>query len=433
MVFIMPLHNSMAFQKHKKKPKNLQAQFNKGLEVLSLIFGLFRHYNGVPGGIRTPDNSLRRRVLYPTELLGRVINTIAWCLPVSQVKFLKVEKYAKLFYYVTSWYNRSQDYRADSYAMQELHEGGDTNMTPEDSPESKDNVYLFPSMLDQYQIQLTRMLEAEQYREAKELLRFLLQCQGQEKRHYEEWDSLLSWLEMAFPDGESKPPEDEDAEDESAIREQLLKPPHQDEAYINQVMYIMQHHPMMDQQMLALERAVYIEGENVTNTIKDWLQRDNVHPLLQFKALQCLRKRGATGSITLSRLDERVELVIEETPLTIEQFPEQITLIQERAESVAEVDDPTLPHFARELWKESLQYLYGTTAYSWMLDESEETVDCFAAALHLTLNLTVYGTANDDDIRDTYGITDSMRFRYEQACRSLRSVAMLLQSGGGES
>ncbi len=28
--------------------------------------------NGVPGGIRTPDNSLRRRVLYPTELLGHV-------------------------------------------------------------------------------------------------------------------------------------------------------------------------------------------------------------------------------------------------------------------------------------------------------------------------------------------------------------------------
>lgn len=307
-------------------------------------------------------------------------------------------------------------------------------MTPEDSQtEGKDNVYLFPSMLDQYQIQLTRMLEAEQYREAKELLRFLLQCQGQEKRHYEEWESLLSWLEMAFPDGENVQAEDDSADDETSIREQLLKPPHQDEAYINQVMYIMQHHPMMDQQMLALERAAYIEDEHVTDIIKEWLQQDTVHPLLQFKALQTLRKRGAKGSLALNRLDERVELDIEETPLSIDQFPQQIIRIQERAESVAEIDDPTLPHFARELWKESLQYLYGTTAYKWMLDDSEETVDCFAAALHLTLNLTVYGTANDDDIRDTYGITDSMRFRYEQACRSLRSVAMLLQSGGGES
>lgn len=30
--------------------------------------------NGVPGEIRTPDRTLRRRMLYPAELLGRVIN-----------------------------------------------------------------------------------------------------------------------------------------------------------------------------------------------------------------------------------------------------------------------------------------------------------------------------------------------------------------------
>ncbi|MCR2802602.1 hypothetical protein [Paenibacillus soyae] len=289
-------------------------------------------------------------------------------------------------------------------------------------------------MLDQYQIQLTRMLEAEQYREAKQLLRFLLQCQGQEKRHYEEWDSLLGWLEMAFPDGEGAlEGAEEESDDEEAIREQLLRPPNQDDAYISQVMYIMQHHPMLDQQMLALERAAYIEDGRVTQMILEWLERDSVHPIVQFKALQCLRKRGAVGAVALNRLDEQVVLDIEQTPLTMDDFPEPIGRIQERTESVAEVDDPTLPHFARELWKESLQFLYGTSAYRWMLDDSEETVDCFAAALHLTLHLTVYGSANDDDIRDTYGITDSMRFRYEQACRTLRSVAMLLQTGGGES
>lgn len=316
----------------------------------------------------------------------------------------------------------------------ELHEGGVIITTPQDpQAEGKDNIYLFPSMLDQYQIQLTRMLEAEQYREAKELLRFLLQCQGQEKRHYEEWNSLQDWLEMAFPDEASDPGgSDREEDEEAAMREQLLKPPIQDEAYINQVMYIMQHHPMMDQQMLALERAAYIDEGNVTDIILEWLRKEPFHPILQFKALQCLRKRGATGIITIERLDEQVQLEIEATPLSMEQFPEPIGRIIKRTEAVAEIDDPTLPHFARELWKESLQYLYGTTPYRWMLSEDEETVDCFAAALHLTLNLTVYGSANDDDIRDTYGITDSMRFRYEQACRTLRGVAMLLQRGGDE-
>ncbi|MFD0588323.1 hypothetical protein ACFQZE_09940 [Paenibacillus sp. GCM10027627] len=289
-------------------------------------------------------------------------------------------------------------------------------------------------MLDQYQIQLTRMLEAEQYREAKGLLRLLLKCQGQEKQHYEEWESLLSWLEMAFPEGEDERVslDGDEAEEEASIREQLLKPPSQDEAYINQVMYIMQHHPMIDQQMLALERAAYIDSPEVTKTILEWLQKGDNHPIVQFKALQCLRKRRASGTVSLQRLDERVELDIEETPLSMEDFPEPIGRILERTEAVAEIDDPTLPHFARELWKESLQYLYGTSAYRWMLGDNEETVDCFAAALHLTLNLTVYGSANDDDIRDTYGITDGLRFRYEQACRTLRGVAMLLHTDGDE-
>lgn len=333
-------------------------------------------------------------------------------------------------------YNRTQDYRLIPNSNTGVLEGGVIITTPQDPhTEGKDNVYLFPSMLDQYQIQLTRMLEAEQYREAKELLTFLLQCQGQEKRHYEEWDSLLGWLEMAFPEeaGRDSDAEAGSAEDEeAALREKFLKPPVQDEAYIHQVMYIMQHHPMMDQQMLALERATYIEDDNVTETIMNWLQDESIHPLLQFKALQCLRKRGVSGSVMLHRLEEQVELEIMATPLTMDEFPEPIGRILERAAAIAETDDPTLPHFARELWKESLEYLYGTSAYRWMLHDNDETVDCYAAALHLTLNLTVYGSVNDDDIRDTYGITDSLRFRYEQACRTLRGVAMLLQTGGEE-
>ncbi|RCW42646.1 hypothetical protein [Paenibacillus prosopidis] len=299
---------------------------------------------------------------------------------------------------------------------------------------------MFPSMLDHYQVQLTRMLEAEQYGEAKELLRFLLQCQGEDERHYEEWDSLLTWLDMAFPeDGSSRDDTgfimanvDKDDENEALMREQILNPPDQDEAYVNQVLYIMQHHPMIDQQMLALERAAYVQAEDINDTIIEWLMTQQVHPVVQFKALQCLRKRGASGTVTIERLGEIVELEMDATPLSMDDFPEPVNRILNRTEQVAEVDDPTLPHFARELWKESLQFLYGTAAYHWMLREDEDTVDCFAAALHLTLLLTVYGSANDDDIRDTYGITEGLRFRYEQACRALRQVALLQQSGDDE-
>ncbi|CAM4126723.1 hypothetical protein PAAL109150_11600 [Paenibacillus alkaliterrae] len=294
-------------------------------------------------------------------------------------------------------------------------------------------------MLDHYQIQLTRMLESEQYGEAKELLRFLLQCQGEDARHYEEWDSLLTWLDMAFPeDGQGeeemgfRSAERENDEDEASLREQILNPPDQDDAYVNQVLYIMQHHPMIDQQILALERAAYIQAAGIGDAIKNWLLTAQVHPVVQFKALQCLRKRGVSGILALERLGETVELELSDTPLSMDDFPPPVNRILERTEKAAEVDDPTLPHFVRELWKESLQFLYGTAAYQWMLRDDEGTVDCFAAALHLTLLLTVYGSANDDDVRDTYGISEALRFRYEQACRALRQVSVLQQSGDDE-
>lgn len=289
---------------------------------------------------------------------------------------------------------------------------------------------MFPSMLDQYQIQLTRMLEAEQYGEAKTLLLFLLRCQGEDRRHYEEWGNLLTWLDMAFPDtGGSNGHNDallvpeEEEEDEDSIRRQVLTSDKQDDAYVEQILYIMQNHPVVDQQILALERAVHLDHPEVDEAIVSWLTGKELHPALQFKALQCLRKREVTGQIRLQRLGETVDLEIEETPLSMDDFPVVVTHVVERVESVTEVMDSTLPHFAKELWKECLQCLYGTSVYNLMVKDEEETVDCFAAALHQSLELSLYGRSDDDQLRDTYGITDALRFRYEQACRALRMVA----------
>lgn len=252
---------------------------------------------------------------------------------------------------------------------------------PQGDPHS-DNVYLFPKMLDHYQIQLTRMLEAEQYNEAKELLQFLLHCRGEDARNYEEWQSLLNWLDMAFPSGEELPVSQE--ADEEELRRQALDPGQQDESYIRQVLYIMKNHPMMDQQILALERAALLRDPVVDAEITSWLLENQLHPVLQFKALQCLRKRGASGRIALKRMSEKVELEMGDTPLSLDDFPEPVIQVLARVEQVTESFDPTLPHFAREVWKECLQFIYGTSMYEWMLEGDGEMIDCFAAALHLT-------------------------------------------------
>jgi len=287
-------------------------------------------------------------------------------------------------------------------------------------------------MLDHYQIQLTRMLEAEQFGEARRLLKFLLQVRGEDESSYEEWRSLLGWIEMAFPESaDDGGRADEVEDDESAIRSRVLGG-EQDEAYVQQVLYIMRNHPMVEQQLLALERSVHLEHPSVEPAIREWLSDSRLHPAVQFKALQCLRRRSAKGAVSLRRMGEAVELEIEETPLALDDFPQPVIDILERVENVAEVSDPTLPHFAREMWKECLQFLYGTAAYRWMLEGGEETIDCWAAALHLNLMLAAYGTSEDDEIREAYGIPESLRFRYEQACKTLRHIVEIEQNPGTE-
>ncbi|EXX89353.1 hypothetical protein BG53_15895 [Paenibacillus darwinianus] len=287
---------------------------------------------------------------------------------------------------------------------------------------------MFPSMLDHYQIQLTRLLEAEQFGEAKKLLRFLLQCKGEDERHYEEWRNLLGWIEMAFPEGIEAPDRtDGDGPDERELRDKVLGAhgaENSDEAYVKQVLHVMRHHPLIEQQLLALERAVYLEGAEVDRTILDWLVSAELHPAVQFRALQALRRRGVTGKISFERLGETVELDVESTPLAMDEFPGPVAAILERVESVTEVTDSTLPHFARELWKECLQFLYATADYNRIIEGGEDTVDCWAAALHVNLLLAAYGTTDDEQIRDTYGIPESLRFRYEQASKAIRRIGV---------
>ena len=57
------------------------------------------------------------------------------------------------------------------------------------------NIFLLPNTIDYYQFQITELLERERYGEAKELLKFLLDCRTSETETMEEWRALLDWLE----------------------------------------------------------------------------------------------------------------------------------------------------------------------------------------------------------------------------------------------
>ncbi|QLG42735.1 hypothetical protein HW560_12045 [Paenibacillus sp. E222] len=296
--------------------------------------------------------------------------------------------------------------------------------TPE--TEHSNNIVLFPKTLDYYQIQLTVMLENERYGEAMDLLRFLLQCQGQEERHYDEWRALLEWLEAAFPHyGEDLPEireerEEEDISEEDMARQHARSKLEQDDGYADKLLRTVMEEPLSEQTMLALEQLAYLERPEIDDSLTGWLKDKTLHPLLQFRVLQTLRRRGVQGIIAFTRGEEPVEVEIDTVPLRPEDFPIQIVQILERVADQTEVHEPTLFYFAQELWIQYVMAVYGTRDYMSMLEENDSMTDIWAAALHMTVADSLGGSHDEEDTRSMYAVTGAMRFRLEQAYRSMK-------------
>ncbi|MHA7582119.1 hypothetical protein ACX12E_17275 [Paenibacillus vandeheii] len=296
--------------------------------------------------------------------------------------------------------------------------------TPE--TEHSNNIVLFPKTLDYYQIQLTVMLENERYGEAMDLLRFLLQCQGQEERHYDEWRALLEWLEAAFPHYIEDLPvvleerEEEEVSEEDMARQHARSKLEQDDGYADKLLRTVMEEPLSDQTMLALEQLAYLDRSEIDDSLTGWLKDKTLHPLLQFRVLQTLRRRGVQGIIAFTRGEEPVEVEIDTVPLRPEDFPLQIVQILERVADQTEVHEPTLFYFAQELWIQYVMAVYGTRDYMSMLEENDSMTDIWAAALHMTVADSLGGSHDEEDTRSMYAVTGAMRFRLEQAYRSMK-------------
>jgi len=327
-------------------------------------------------------------------------------------------------------------------------------MRNREGEEGKGNVYLMPSTVNEYRGRVTRLLESERFGEAHALLRFLLECRGQDKQAYGEWRRLIRWLEAVFPelaaragradggevfdagDETGSPPEEELPDDEAVMRDLALQPKEgggDRKERTRRVLEELKRSPRLEQRLLALEKAVYLDDPEVDREILDWLHGEPMHPSMQFRVLQTLRRRGAVGRVLLDRGGERVELEIERTPLSEDDYPTAAGEVLERACRGTESYDPTLPFFARELWEEILKSIYGTSDYEWMVSGGEDAIDCWAAALHLVVQLAAHGRADEAEIRAVYGIPESLRFRFEQACRAVRRAMPPLAAGPGKS
>lgn len=278
------------------------------------------------------------------------------------------------------------------------------------------------------------MLENERYGEAMRLLQFLLQCQGQEQKHYDEWTALLQWLEAAFPQymnqgSETTEPDEEDISEDEIARRHLRSKLEQDAGYGEKLLRMAMNEPLSEQTMLALEQLSYLDQPEIDEALIRWLKEAKLHPLLQFRVVQTLRKRGHEGTITFNRGDVKAEIEVENVPLQPSEFPEPIIRILERVADQTEVHEPALFYFAQELWSQFVMAVYGTDDYRSMLTDDDSLLDIWAAALHQAVAETLSGGNEEEEIRAMYGITDTMRFRYEQAYRSVKQFVAAGMSG----
>lgn len=281
------------------------------------------------------------------------------------------------------------------------------------------NVILFPKTIEYYQVQLTRMLETEQYAEAIDLLEFLLKCQGDDKQIYEEWKVLLDWLKSQFT---SLTEEQEDEETESELLGKHVQSKIKgDQQYTKKLLDMLLQEASTEKKFLALDQLVFIDNPHINDTLQRWVENVDLHPLVQFKVLQTLKLREVTGQVHVQRCGEEVSLVIEDTPLTYEDYPKPIYHIMNRVQQISEINHPALAYFAEQTWKAFLSYIYGTSMYYQIIQQDESNIDVWAAALHYISIETMLGPSDVKETFEEYELSSDLNFQWEQAYRFIKN------------
>jgi len=297
--------------------------------------------------------------------------------------------------------------------------------------EKLDNVILFPPTVDYYQIELTKMLESERYREASELLRFLLSVDSGDPRNHEEWETLLDWITALMAEADQSggmvaTGEGEESEDELLHKEAERKKT-ADEGYVARLLESLTSAGSLDQILLALGQLVYVQHPDVEPTVVRWLENTQLHPYIHFKAMQTLKRRGAAGSVRIASQGEVKELAIEDTPLGIWDFPEAITAVLKRVQEQCEIGEPALGFFAEETWREFLAFIFASPLFNRLTELDEGSREAWAAALHQSLRKAMDGQADERDVLKLYGVTEARMIEYKQAGQALDAF-MRLQS-----
>lgn len=306
----------------------------------------------------------------------------------------------------------------------------------EEVPTHKHNLVLFPKTYQYYQMELTRLLETEQYAEAFELLKFLLQFEGEGEDIRSEWQALHDWLQMVFPELNAQNAllnhdniHNEDERQESftdeieteteLLQAQLAMKQQMDATYVSKLLDILKQSTVSERTWLVLEQLANVTDKQLDDELLTLLETESLHSLVQFGLLQTLKRRGVKGKAAFWKLGEHIVVEIEDTPMDYESFPEALRLPVVRVEEVSGISEPSLAYFAQEVWLQFLRAVYGSTLYHQLQGNDSSNRNVWAAALHRVLAGFLHLGENDVDVKRMYAVDSEQRIVYEQALREL--------------
>jgi hypothetical protein len=279
----------------------------------------------------------------------------------------------------------------------------------------RDQVYLLPKTIDYYQEQLTRLLEAERFAEAAETLAFLLECKTDDAIAVAEWQHLYDWLVNTFgepepsnerPNGQPASDSDDEASERDIRKRHVAAKIAEDPAYVDKLLDIVLHGSDLEKKMTAVDQLAMADDPRIDAALIEWLEGTGLHPLLQFKVLQALRARGASGTVTLRRAGETVSVSIAETPLAAADFPEPIRSVPDMVRRALGVSEPGLAEMAGHVWQEFLECIYGTKLYRALAEMPGRASAMWAAGLHEFVILSVTGEDPEEPVLPVYKLKE---------------------------
>jgi len=265
-----------------------------------------------------------------------------------------------------------------------------------------------PQTIEHYESELASLLSHERYDEAVEILRYLMGFSNVDSERRMEWEQLLAWLYMMYPELQqtSQLGIEDDARAEAELRKQLLGDKWSAESdSVSEMIYSLEHPTSVDKQLITLDKLAHVGGNQVIHGIRNWLTSREMHPLLQFKALQALKLAGDFEDISIIRAERAIVVNPSDCPLDSSEIPAGIEHIFQTIDHVCEIEEPMIGEFASQMQWDVIATSYGTPLYKAMSNvHNEQEAAVWASALHALLASHIYGGTQVERIRELYEI-----------------------------